>query len=334
MRFVGDPHIGKMSTIMGDDVGLRRQTRLLRGLLKSAKRDGCTHACILGDLFHGPHPVQEELVAVIKTLAATELEVIVYLGNHDVDDNESNSFRLLRELPEAGALKHVTFVEETTTLRIDGARVKVVPWKKRYSAEDFSGRYDLLLFHDGVVGAKGDNGRPFTEGHGIPRASIGDSIAVSGHLHTPQRVGTIHYPGTPVQTSFGEKLPKRVSTATWSGGVMKIREEDFDPPWVLEHVVFDPASPPKCDAAGTLYTLDVSKGAPGSRWLLDHPKVVRVNTGTKRKSAEVSKVVELTQKSEGADDSELLTRFLRSHTSLSQLQRARAVKIDRKLGTE
>lgn len=330
MRFVGDPHFGKMGTIMGDDVGLRRQSKLLRRLLKQAEEDGCTHTTILGDLFHGPHPTQDELVSVIKVLASTKLDVIVYLGNHDVDDNESNSFRLLRELPEAGALRHVTFIEEPRTLKIDGARVRVVPWKKRYSERDFDPRAHLTLFHDAVVGAKMDNDRPYTDG--VARALVeGEGVAVSGHLHTPQRVGRTWFPGTAAQTSFGERLPKRVATAVFSRGEVKIKEQEYDPPWVLEVVKFDPASPPKCDAPGTLYSLDVAQGSPENRWLLDHPKVVRVFNGSKRKTAEVSKVVEMTQKAHGADDSELLLRFLRSHTSLSQLERARAVKIDRKL---
>lgn len=332
MRFVGDPHIGKLGTIMGDDVALRRQAKLLRRCIRDAEADDCSHVVVLGDLYHGPHPTQEELIAVIRAFASTSLEVWVYLGNHDVDDNTLNSFRLIRELPEAGALTHVRFIEEPVTIKEDKARIRVVPWKKKYAKGDFDPGADLTLFHDGVVGAKGDNGRPFTEGHGIPKSVFGDGLAVSGHLHTPQRVGRIHYPGTPAQTSFGEKLPKRISTAVWSKREFSIEERDFDPPWVLEQVAFDPKNPPKCDAPGTLYSLDVSLGSPGNRWLLDHPKVVRVNSGTKRKTAEVSKVIEMTQKAEGADDSELLTRFLRSHTSLSQMERARAVKIDRKLG--
>jgi copper oxidase (laccase) domain-containing protein len=50
---------------MGDDVGLRRQKKLLRRLFRQAESDGCTHVAVLGDVFHSPHPTQEELVAAI-----------------------------------------------------------------------------------------------------------------------------------------------------------------------------------------------------------------------------------------------------------------------------
>lgn len=334
IAFAGDPHIGKMGTYMGDEAGLRRQRKLLSAVFARADDARADLIVVLGDLFDDPHPDQDRLVATVQALSSTKTPVLAYLGNHDVEDERHNSFKLLRRLPEAGALRHVTFVTKPKTIEYGGVRVRVLPWRKSYERKHLGERADVVLFHDSVVGAKRDNGHAVPEDGGLQHEFFGDAFTVSGHLHTPQRLRDLWYTGTQAQLSFGERPGKKFMLAEVRKSGTKMVVSDFESPWTLLNVKFDSDDPPKCDAPGTLYAVDLSAGSPGPRWLLDHPRVVRVHGGSgKARSKTIERVVELASKhGSSEDDDELLQRWLRQHTSLTKLERTRAAKIHRRLG--
>ncbi len=334
MKFglIGDLHLGKLDKLMGQGVGLRRQVKLFKTQIGMLQARGIRHAVLLGDLYDDPYPTQELLITLLKLLSDSSMSFLVYHGNHDWDDAEHNSLKLLRELPSAGALTNVTFISTPQVVEWCGMRLFVMPWAPRYAP--IKERVDLVLFHGDLIGAKRDTGMVIPDGEGIPRSFFRGMPAVSGHLHSPQRIGNIYFPGTAAQLSFGERPEKRIWFGEKTSAGVRLTNVAFEPPWRLETAVYNEDDPPACDVPGTLYSLDISKGRPGPRWLESHP-LVKKTKGSDRKiqAALTEKVAELTTAPVGdASDRELLLKWLRLNTSLDKVQRARGVKIDRELG--
>jgi hypothetical protein len=101
------------------------------------------------------------------------------LGNHDVRDSAVNSFNLLRDLPEAGALTNVTFIEHRRQVRFGGVDVLALPWGSKPPDRFVA---DLVVFHAPVIGAKVDNGQPVRLGQGWHPSRLKGYIAVGGDL--------------------------------------------------------------------------------------------------------------------------------------------------------
>ena len=334
--FVGDPHTGRMRALLGNERGDAAHARLWLRQIEWVREAGCSHAVIVGDVFDTPFPDQEQLLLVVNALAAaSDLRFLCFAGNHDVHDAATNSLRLLRRMPEVGALRHVTFVADAGVVDWEDARLLVIPWGSKRERDPrehvIASRPHLTVFHDSVVGAKRDNGTAVPVGQGVAAASLGGSrVAVGGHLHTPQRVGDVYYCGTGAQLSFGESAGKRLLTIDVDGKSVKVASRRVDPPWVLETARWSSSDPPGCDAPGTYYRLVIGEEAPPPRWLVEHPRVVRTAGASVKKLRDVaSGVVNLMSggKVGGSDDAQLLQRYLHQHTNLDALLRAQAMKI-------
>jgi hypothetical protein len=335
MKFllVGDLHFGKMSSIMGVDLALRKQTNSLQRQINIARSKGVRHGVLLGDTFDGPYPTLDEMIALIRVLSESKMEWLCYLGNHDIDNAENNSLKLLRELPAAGALRNVQFFDSPRRIEWCGMNAYVMPWAHRYKPID-SRDIDVVFFHDGLVGAHRDNGTLIAAGEGVAKSIFRGVTAISGHLHTPQKVGNIRFPGTAAQLTFGERPVKRLFFGEKTRAGIKIENMRFEPSWTLKKVTYDADNPPKCDEPNTYYCLNISKDRPGPRWMSDNPRVVKIEGSNRKLQRElVEKVIELTAGTQGVDsDSELLQRWLRAHTSLNKMERRSALKIDRDMG--
>ena len=107
-----------------------------------------------------------------------------------------------------GVLPHVRVIEKPTTLfKKSGTPLRLLPWPCLDTSTDC-----LNVIHEEVAGSVWDGGRAVNSQHKIPKSHV----CVAGHLHTPQRVGSVHFSGTLYQTSFGEKSKKFFHHVTWS----------------------------------------------------------------------------------------------------------------------
>jgi len=323
----GDLHIGRMLTLLGEETGLRLHRRFFRHQINESRKDGATHLVIVGDIFDDPTPTHELLILLFQVLhAVRDMQVVVYPGNHDYQDANVNSLRLMRQLPEAGALRHVTFVTEPTLLDWAGQRIHVMPWgfKPPKTLPDAN----LVFMHDDVAGATQDSGRHVVPADkGFRADSFGNALVISGHIHTPQRVGRVLYCGTAAQFSFGEKPNKRQLLITQNDG-LKVSSRTIVPPWTLQSVNYSEENPPDCTDPNTYYKLRIGEVRPSPKWLVQHPNIIKVDGGTKRVKNAATNVVSLIegQNINDEDETKMVSRWLRNYSTLDDLSRSRAIK--------
>ncbi len=321
---VGDLHLGKpllMSTLTD---AISQQVAMLKRMESIAIREGCRHALMLGDLYDNARPSQELLVPIIDFLAASKLKWIIYPGNHDVDDvtlkkdeaeSVRSSLKLLARLPKVG-LRNVQFVQYPQIVNVDGARIYVIPWGHAF---DVPKNCDVVAFHDSLVGARRDNGHQVPEGKGILKKQLRGKPAVSGHLHTPQKVGNVLFPGTPAQTSWGEKPNKCLFYMSVVNGRVNFRRLKWRAPWKLLQATWTKKGAPPIEKEA-YYTLKVDAGTrPDAEWMTNNKNVVRFGGLSKKSMSEIKTFQERTTDMEA---------WLGKNTSLSPNQIQVAVKID------
>jgi DNA repair exonuclease SbcCD nuclease subunit len=314
-----------MCGLLGERSGLNAHRALWSAQIKPLREQGATHVIVLGDLFDDPFPSQEAQLVAMQALASMDdMRVLVYIGNHDVHDASHNSLRLLSQMPGFGALRHVQFVFTPQVVEWDGLRIGVVPWGyKPPQMHDV----DFIVFHHDMIGTRQDSGRITPQGEGLRADVFGDVLAIGGHLHEPQRLGRCVFVGAGAQLNFGEKPGKRAVTLRYEQGKMKLRSTPIESPWYLKTVKYDAKEPPRCDEARTYYRLDQGGDTLPAGWLVQHPRIVRVESVARKRSAENTvKLVEGKQLSI-EDDTTLVRKFLREHTDLDPIMRARAMKI-------
>lgn len=330
IAFWGDLHIGRMSKTVNDDVGLSLHRRLIRRLLSATRRVKAKFVVILGDVFNSPFPTQDDLSMLIDELSrADDIEFVVLMGNHDIYDALNNSLKLLKRLPQAGALTNVRFVLKARQFYWGGVELLALPYGARPEGRITA---DLIVFHDAVVGAQRDNKTTFSIGEGVHPSVFGRVIAVGGHIHMAQRLGRIHFVGTQASLAFNETHPKRFY---WlDTREMRMCSTSFEPPWQLEQSDWSNDDPPRCNAPDTYYQLHIKDERPGPRWLINHPQVIDTRGGSKTvKQKAASKIVKLLEGGSigNENDDQMLKRFLKAHSPLDQLSVMKAVRIHTKL---
>lgn len=332
MRFllVGDLHLGKMDSVMKDGNGLRRQLACLRRQIEIAKSRGVHHGVLLGDIYDTPFPSQRLMLSLVKELHESRMEWLCYTGNHDTDSAHHTSLSLIQELPQYGALKNVTFVTSPRLIKWGDLRAYVMPWRKDY--DPVRRDCDVIFFHDSVSGFRHDNGMPIRQDEGVPKNFFRGQLAVSGHLHTPQRTGNIWYPGTGAQLSFGEHPRKMLFFGEKLRSGVRITGKPFEPPWTLRKVKYDAHEPPTCDAPNTYYSLDISADKPGPKWMSENPNVVKTTGASSKVQKELTeKVAEIVGGKSDQSDTDLLRRWLKRHSGLAKPEIREALKIDASL---
>lgn len=305
--------------------------------LELARESKCTHAVMLGDIFDHPFPDQDSQIILLQFLAsASDLQWLIFPGNHDVKDSSNVSLKLLRKLPEAGALRHVRFAMDRALLQWGGLRVAVIPWSDKVP-QNLSRHAELALFHNSLVGAMRDNGHRIPVGKGLPPSVFDGVPAIGGHLHTPHRLGNILYPGTFPQQDFGEAPVKRFFTMEVKpqGKVSFSSVKVHNPPWRLKVVDYIGSKTPPCNEPDTFYKVVFGEERPTPTWLTDHPRVVRVEG---KPNSQVIRVAEQTAKlvgkSGGEDDRTILSRWLHHHGNVDVVSRAVALRLHDKLSQE
>jgi DNA repair exonuclease SbcCD nuclease subunit len=220
--FVSDLHASLSLPLARPDHGKVHSDRLrdVLGIIERlgdyAEEVSARAVFVAGDLFDAQHPDGATLVHTAGALAQLAARVPVYLlpGNHDAIDRDGRmySLQMYSELQVPG----LTVLGQGDVVEVaEGARVHAVPWlpdaraRKRIRGigERLGSDVDVLLFHQGVLGAAWDSGRASDEG--LDPAEILDvrwAHAVTGHYHRPQTWGDRgRYLGAPLDLRFGDE---------------------------------------------------------------------------------------------------------------------------------
>lgn len=195
-------------------------TLLQEKILRQIDRIKPDLVCILGDVLDSHERVftnclnrAMEFFRVIKEKA----NLYVLVGNHDLINNK----QFLTENHWMNTIKewrgNITIVDKTTHLQIKDFNLIFVPYVEagRFAEALDTIAYDwkdanLIFAHQEFKGCvmneiKSENGDVWSEKY--PQI-------ISGHIHINQTIGNIYYPGSVIQTSFGEKCSNVVAHIT------------------------------------------------------------------------------------------------------------------------
>lgn len=157
---------------------------------------------IAGDFFDNRQHIDINIMNVgmsIMEKLATEAEIFVSIGNHDIykkKDTNITSLRLFK------TIKNVKLIEELTVLEIkNSVKFLIVPWvgDNKEETEILSKNtkgIDFAILHSDISGLKYDNGRQIM--NGVNTAGINTKI-YSGHIHKRQESESVTYIGSPYQ---------------------------------------------------------------------------------------------------------------------------------------
>lgn len=202
---VGDLHLdGKLRKYLPDLNSLILDE--VRRVRTYAKREGVKLLVFYGDMCEYPHMSDEAKRLLLAFLMEDQDFMYIFiLGNHDKENSETHSMQLFSDMCAFGLLPHVRVIEKPTTMfKKSDTPLRLLPWPSLDTRSDC-----LNVIHEEVKGAMWDHGRPVGSGHEVK------DDCVAGHLHTPHRVGSVHFSGTLYQTSFGEKPKKFFHHVTW-----------------------------------------------------------------------------------------------------------------------
>lgn len=187
MLIVGDPHVKY------DD--LEDCNRLMSYVYDVAKKEQCDTIVFMGDLFHNHAIVHVGVLNFWNTWLDKLYAFSVYLikGNHDFGLGDPSQHSLIAFKNKS---KMVTVVD--TPIRLN--KILLMPYYGPKKAEQFyetvrKSEKPYLLCHDTFQGSRFENGFYAPEGFDLDKVS--SSKIISGHIHTPQKVGKCMYVGSP-----------------------------------------------------------------------------------------------------------------------------------------
>lgn len=223
--FVGDIHFESIKNYFPDN-HLSLISDTLLNIWKYGRENGVTNVIIGGDVFDTPYPRDEAKQTFLKTLDRN-LNYHIILGNHDYASVTENSFNLCKYFVEdLGLMDNVKFYTTPQTVTIDDVNFDMLPFPATKPLSPNS----VCVGHFQVKGYCGDNGRRFTEGNELDD----DHIWLLGHLHKQQ--GKL-YPGSIVQTKFGESVGKFFFDCKTDGREIKIKRVSITPLFKLLDLV-------------------------------------------------------------------------------------------------
>lgn len=178
----------------------------VRKVMAYTERNGVNLVVFYGDICETPNISKEALNLLIEFIYEYPKHKLIFMtGNHDVENSEHHSLMVLKTLCKRGAFPNAKVVDSPKTMFVDTLRpLRLLPWPS------FDTRKECLnVIHTEVDGAVWDHGRS------VESKNLTKHHCVGGHLHTKQRVGTVHLSGTLYQTSFGEKPKKYFHHVMW-----------------------------------------------------------------------------------------------------------------------
>jgi calcineurin-like phosphoesterase family protein len=175
--------------------------KAIQSVADYAKDNGIKYMFILGDIFDNPNPTQAMQRRLLKFLKGLGLKIHMIFGNHDYSSDGKHSL-VMSEFFAKESSKNLHIYLEPTLIEVEGIPFSMLPWP--YSKSLTKGPC-INCAHITIKGSKGDTGKTMSKGESIRLRD--NQFWMIGDLHTRQK----YYPGTLVQKSFGESLPKGFS---------------------------------------------------------------------------------------------------------------------------
>lgn len=179
---------------------------------------------ITGDIFNVSKPAQADLLAFYKYIKQhSELHFIFMLGNHDIQDANTNSLQLFAGLE----IENCKFITEPTVLRIQKHKIVVLPWPHTKLPKGWEGA-QLGFAHVIAENTIADNGRKFTSGERLSKKIFW----IIGDLHKNQRSKYWYYPGACLQFNFQDDVTRYFAEVTLDHS-LHIKEHKLQPTYKL-----------------------------------------------------------------------------------------------------
>lgn len=187
--YVGDPHAKP-------DV-LDEMEALVNLICETARQHQVDYICLLGDLFHTHSVIHSPVMAFWHRAFWNMVKVAptyVIVGNHDMSmsgqkDDGIHAMMLYK-------MDGLVVVDHPQLLPWGAAGVPYLVDRDAMPAYAYyykSAR--TLVCHQTFTGSKYENG--FYAHDGVDPDLLPQDYIISGHIHTPQRVGKVWYPGSP-----------------------------------------------------------------------------------------------------------------------------------------
>lgn len=186
---VGDPHAVVEEL---DDC-----RRLVDGVVELCRESQATTVLWLGDLFNTHAIVRVEVLAfwqeTFSRLVDLGVQNVALVGNHDLPQSGAAGCHSLMTFDPA--LVHVI----DTPRFLEGSHIALLPYMEAEEMRAWLAQHPEvqgLFCHQTWAGATYDNG--FYAPDGVDTALLPpEAWVVSGHIHTPQSLGRVWYPGAP-----------------------------------------------------------------------------------------------------------------------------------------
>lgn len=202
-----------------------------RVALNYARRNGIRAAVYLGDVCDIPKMSPDAHLRLLDLVSEyPDIKHIMITGNHDTEDESTNSLQILKRMSELGGITNLKVIDTPTNLYSKaGTPVRFLPWPHFSVKKEF-----LNIMHIETNGSQWDHGKA------VDSERDTSYTCVSGHLHTKQTVGrkkNIHFVGTLYQTNFGERLDKYFAHCSWDGTELGIDYIPNKPAYSLHNLI-------------------------------------------------------------------------------------------------
>lgn len=191
--------------------------KAMQSVADYAKDNGIKHLLITGDVFDNPNPSQEDQKRLLRFLKGLGLHIYIIYGNHDFSSDGKHSLVMSKFFAEESTDK-IHVYTEPTLIEIEGIPFSMLPWP--YNKSLTKGPC-VNCAHITIKGSKSDSGVTMSKGEEIKLRD--NQYWIIGDLHTRQK----WYPGTLLQKSFGESLPKGFShySIKIKDGKLRVKED-------------------------------------------------------------------------------------------------------------
>jgi len=183
--FVGDPH--------AEPHDLADCVALAKFVIQIAKEQDAT-VVLAGDLYHTHAIIHAEVQyfwwSFFETLRKQKIPCIVLKGNHDAPGVDgSRATALIAHVEQCCTVLHEPHLDGVVLFCPYTKRDQLIKWSESYPDAK------VLVCDQTFDGSRYENG--FFAGDGVDPNLIKQKRIISGHIHTPQELDKVWYPGAP-----------------------------------------------------------------------------------------------------------------------------------------
>jgi len=217
--YVGDPHARPDC--------LEEMRKLIDFIAITAVQENVSHIVFLGDLFHTHSVIHLSVLAfwreAFAQLCKLPLEVVVLVGNHDMSGRNGDKNNALM-LYERNNWRNSLCIVDRPKFGIIDEDVMMLPYYKdnaEFVEVCNENPTAVVVCHQTFDGSKYENGFPAKDG--VELNLIPQKVVISGHIHTPQQIGKVWYPGSPRwQTISDANIDRAIWVVEHDKGAIKI----------------------------------------------------------------------------------------------------------------